>query len=167
MKCPACGGSLVEVTLGGVKVNQCVDVKSCGGWWFHRMELQNLDDVTGTTLVTALHAVEAPVRPGGARACPGCGHPAMTQRRYGRRFQVLVHNCSRCEGIWLDGGELAAIRAEFESRKAAAQAAIDKLDAGWEPQFLEVDDALHARTTVKESFMIFLLREVIGLMPRP
>jgi len=172
MKCPACGLALAEMTVGGVKVDLCRE--GCGGIWFDHLELQQVDDVeeaAGETLAAVSPAVDASVRPGGARACPRCGHPAMTQHRYGPRSNVLVDECNRCEGIWLDGGELAAIRAEFTSgadRQAATQAVLDEMAASGNERILaeEQEAARQAGPQVHEPFILYVLRTVFGMDPR-
>ena len=44
-----------------------------------------------------------------AVACPICGHTMDTHPYYGPG-NVVIDNCARCAIIWLDYGELAAIR---------------------------------------------------------
>lgn len=42
MKCPKCGGTLVETDFHHIKIDKCPD---CGGIWFDRGEIEMLEHV--------------------------------------------------------------------------------------------------------------------------
>ena len=54
----------------------------------------------------------------------------MARRHWSVRYEVEIDECPTCGGIWLDAGELAAIRALFateEERRAAARTLAESL----------------------------------------
>jgi len=58
------------------------------------------------------------------RLCPKCTDGVVTMRHFTSvERKVTIDECPECGGIWLDAGELRAIRTEFptdEAREAAA-----------------------------------------------
>ena len=102
MVCPKCRkATLKEMQVGDIKtlVDQC---RSCGGIWFDRKELEAIMDL----------AVKDLEIPSGAedtnRACPR-DFEALYAFKY-PQTEVTVDMCRRCDGLWLDGGELTEIR---------------------------------------------------------
>jgi Zn-finger nucleic acid-binding protein len=60
------------------------------------------------------------------RTCPRCTGQIMMRHYFSVRRQVAVDECPRCAGLFLDGGELRAIREEFATegeREGAAREA--------------------------------------------
>jgi Zn-finger nucleic acid-binding protein len=133
MNCPACGRPLSPMNAGGVTVDACRG--GCGGIWLDHLELQKLDDAdeaAGEALLRVERDPGVQVDPEAIRACPRCGHPAMDRHFYSPQARIVVDECSRCEGVWLDAGELADIRSEYSDgahRQAAMQEFLDKLAA--------------------------------------
>lgn len=124
MNCPACGKTLVEHQQAGLTVDVCD--QACGGIWFDDFELQKVDeaheskgeallDIGLHTSVTVDHARK--------RACPKCASSVMRRFYFSVRREVEIDECPACGGVWLDTGELAAIRKEFNTEAKRKQAA--------------------------------------------
>ena len=48
MKCPKCGGTLVETEFHHIKIDKCPD---CGGVWFDRGEIDMLEHIDRKSVV--------------------------------------------------------------------------------------------------------------------
>ena len=103
LECPKCREPLVVVEYGGVEIDWCL---SCRGIWLDGGELEAL--------------VGEPVPPkdepetglGEAeRDCPICVDKLV--KEYYGHTKVLIDRCPHGDGIWLDEGELEAIRAAY------------------------------------------------------
>jgi Zn-finger nucleic acid-binding protein len=91
--CPGCSGKMKAFMVTGIELDRCV---FCRGLWFDGSELEQvlkrpanpqLDE--GTT----------------ARQCAACSVP-MRPAVLGR---LRVETCTRCNGVFLDEGELVAL----------------------------------------------------------
>ncbi len=125
MNCPACGTALSPITLGGMTVNACQG--GCGGIWFDRFELSKVDEPSQSAGESLLHIERNPAiqvdrnqRP--RLMCPRCG-VIMMRHFFSVKKQVLVDECPQCAGTWLDAGELATIRTEFNTNYDREKAA--------------------------------------------
>ncbi len=124
MRCPACGNTLSPMTAGGITVNVCKG--GCGGIWFDRFELSKVDapnQSAGESLLSIERNPSVQVDRSKRLSCPKCG-VVMMRHFFSVKRQVLVDECPKCAGTWLDAGELATIRSEFGSdadRKKAAE----------------------------------------------
>ena len=133
MNCPACGHGLSPVTSDGITVDACVG--GCGGIWFDAFELKKVDEAheaAGEALLTIARQPGRAVDREKRHACPKC--PDVVMRRYfsSAKRQVAVDECPGCGGVWLDEGELAAIRTEFASqaeREQSHEAYVDRVMA--------------------------------------
>ncbi|MBX3468212.1 MAG: zf-TFIIB domain-containing protein [Planctomycetes bacterium] len=112
--CPKCSATLAYVRREGQLLEVCT---ACRGVWFDPGELtllievyRKLDDRGGTPSGTA---------------CPRCRAELVELPFPGT--QVLVDRCPGCQGIWLDGGELEALKAALRDVAARAD------DSGEEP----------------------------------
>ncbi len=102
MICPKCRkATLAEIQVGDVQtvVDQC---RTCGGIWFDRTELEAIMDLAVKNLSIPSGAEDT------KRTCPR-DFEKMVTFRY-PQTDVMVDMCSRCDGLWLDGGELTEIR---------------------------------------------------------
>ncbi len=117
MNCPACAQPLTKLHVEDVEVDACEG--GCGGLWFDNFELARFDEPH--ELPAAEELMTVPMDPSvevdyhAKRMCPKCSVPMM--RHYcstQRRTQVDV--CPQCGGNWLDTGELAQLRAEFQQK---------------------------------------------------
>ncbi len=113
MKCPACARKLTEIKVGAVALDVCQG--GCGGVWFDAAELEKLNRSvpTGDTPLAEISRDESIVldeTP--ARECVRCRGAKLERKLFSLGTGVIMDCCGRCGGLWLDHGELAAIRAE-------------------------------------------------------
>lgn len=182
MRCPACGSELAEMAVADLRVDVCRG--GCGGIWFDHRELAKVDDreeSAGQTLLDIERRPDVQVDHGALRVCPRCGRPhIMTRHFYSPKREVEVDECSRCEGVWLDPGELATIRAQFADaaeRQAGFRRYLDRMRQDAEEQMArefgpptegapaplpeaEAPDAAHVATLLARVFR--LLRSGLG-----
>lgn len=114
MKCLDCSKEMSHVTAGTVTVDVCRE--GCGGMWFDKAELQRLDDASEHAGETLL-AVKAPVSKsqGSQKKCPKCPDMVMARHHYNVKHRVEIDECYKCHGVWLNPGELGAIRSEYKT----------------------------------------------------
>ena len=124
MKCPACEHALSQMIVGDITVDVCKG--GCVGIWFDRFELQKVDEPhesAGEALLDIERNEKTVVDHAKRRRCPKCRDMIMMRHFYSVKMQVEVDECPGCAGFWLDVGELARVRKEFnteeEKRKAA------------------------------------------------
>lgn len=103
MKCPKCGGTLVERHVqGGVVIDVC---DGCGGCW-----LDDGEALRFTPRPKDLAALLAGPLVGGKtapRPCPRCGGE-LEMGGLGKA-EFIVQRCRKCRGLWLDPGERALL----------------------------------------------------------
>jgi Zn-finger nucleic acid-binding protein len=116
MKCPVDDAPLREVERGGFKLACC---SQCSGLW-----------ITRDTLKQAFASQHRPekldeaecqpplLKPGTARQrlCPCCNHQLAPRWLHGIEIDV----CEKCQGLWLDAGELRQIIANSRQNKLAS-----------------------------------------------
>jgi Zn-finger nucleic acid-binding protein len=111
--CPACRKPLETVRIRGVDLEACTN--GCGGIWFDAAELFRLDEPEegeGDPVLARLLArsSQSPSGPSGEkRICLKCG-AKMKNHEHREGSGIFIDECYACGGIWLDGGELKAIR---------------------------------------------------------
>lgn len=111
MQCPACSNTLTSKVVGGVEVDVCKN--GCGGIWFDQVEIEKFDEAheeAGRELLDIPRDPAAGVDPAARRHCPKCGDVVMMQHFFDVKKKVAIDECPSCAGIWLDAGELSAIR---------------------------------------------------------
>ena len=134
MECPACGRQLREMTVGDIAVDVCE--KGCGGIWFDNYELKKVDEKhesAGETLLEMARDPSVKVDHTQKRSCPKCVDQPMIQHFLSIKREVEVDECPACGGLWLDYGELGAMRDQYENeaeRKQAAGAYFDEVFGG-------------------------------------
>ena len=125
MNCPACGTAMTEIAAGDVKVQACKG--GCGGLWFDEWTLRKVDQPdqsAGESLLNIPQNASLKVDQSERRKCPR-DSVVMMRHFWSVKRDVVVDECPKCEGIFLDPGELAAIRADYKSdaeRHKAAEA---------------------------------------------
>lgn len=120
MKCPRCPRELESLCVGGVDVDVCRH--GCGGIWFDHWEIQRFDDpedVADQLLAGIEVDLSLDVDLTRRVSCPRCDDTVLMRRPYSKEIHVFIDECPSCGGIWLDYGELFAIR---EGLRAAGEA---------------------------------------------
>lgn len=113
MLCPRCDQNTLipqPASDPDAQVDRC---RQCGGLWFGKGSL---------TRVMVVAAKELKVLDGASPTelpCPGCAK-LLYRFTYPQTF-VVVDMCRRCEGIWLDNGELREIQAVRSHLQATDQ----------------------------------------------
>ncbi len=106
-KCPLDGKKLVEIILKQEKVDIC---PHCNGIFFDQGELENISRLVEIFREVNIQeqdiAISGISERGEEICCPLC-KTSMQKREIGGQ---VVDLCPRCNGIWLDGGEIAALR---------------------------------------------------------
>lgn len=126
MLCPACSHELSQKEIAGITVDVCSG--GCGGIWFDNFELKKFDEqheAAGQELLDIPRDPSCAVDLAKRRSCPRCTDTIMMQHLFSPNDRVTIDECPKCGGIWLDTGELAAIRTRFATeaeRQTAAQA---------------------------------------------
>lgn len=126
MKCPACDGDLVKIEVGDIAVDACKG--GCGGLWFDRFELDKVDEPheeAGIGLLDLERDPSIEVDHETRRVCPKCDDLTLMRHFFDVKRRVEVDECPGCAGIWLDTGELAAVRTQYASEEER-RAAVDK-----------------------------------------
>ena len=138
MKCPVCNRHLTEIEVGGITVDACVG--GCGGIWFDWFELSKVDErheKAGESLLDIARDESVVVDHEQRRNCPKDGM-IMMRHFFSVKKQVQVDECPQCGGVWLDHGELAAVREQFQSEEARKAAAEESFSATFDPGLDEV-----------------------------
>jgi len=116
---------MTEIAAGDVKVQACKG--ACGGLWFDEWTLGKVDQPdqsAGQSLLNIPQNASLKVDQSQRRKCPR-DSVVMMRHFWSVKRDVVVDECPKCEGIFLDPGELAAIRADYKSdaeRHKAAEA---------------------------------------------
>ena len=109
MKCPRCSLALAILGKGKREVLLC---GGCKGLWIDA-------EVLFASLQEEFPETAAAIPPKGnpgETTCPRCA-PAKMDVVFYERIEVDV--CGKCMGVWLDGGELAAIQTKHRAWKEA------------------------------------------------
>jgi Zn-finger nucleic acid-binding protein len=103
---------MIERTIGCVEVDACE--LGCRGLWLEFGELTLLEEASDGVGRVIDEAVSAPSRRRIEThlACPICNIP-MREHTHGANSRVLIDECYGCRGLFLDVGELTAIREEI------------------------------------------------------
>ena len=116
MNCPACGTQMTEMVVSDVKIQACKG--GCGGLWFDEWMLRKVDQPDQSAGEALLHIEQNPatkVDPEKPRNCPRDTAIVMMRHFWSVKRDVVVDECPKCEGVFLDPGELAAIRSDYKS----------------------------------------------------
>ena len=111
--CPRCETAMQHMTInergGKIEVDQC---STCNGIWFDKGELTELEKVVEPVFMEFRKIPKEYDQLTGLW-CPSCTpQQMMDKERHDRDEKVIIDKCPRCEGVWLDGGELEAIQKE-------------------------------------------------------
>ena len=145
MICPVCSNNLTEREANGFRVDVCAE--QCGGIWFDATELEKCDshrDEFPDELIRVRRNANAAIDRNKARSCPHCTATIMDRLYFKADHEFEIDRCPKCDGHWLDLGELEYLRnfsktreivekdlAEFKSKiqESAGSGKASKLDA--------------------------------------
>ena len=103
MNCPRCDGvALIGTEVRSTTVDRC---RSCGGIWFDETELETLLEENAASLRPLRSSKSDDLRNRQTAACPRDGE-VLVRVCSAKKHAVVLDTCPRCQGIWLDGGEL-------------------------------------------------------------
>ncbi len=123
MKCPRCSQALRQVSYEGVLVDTC---DGCHGEWLDKAEITRInkarDVVFSAEDQAKIEGAKQAVFKEVAQAqksliCPRC-NVAMNTFNYAYDSGVMIDQCSKCGGTWLDDQELEAIQIIMEAWEA-------------------------------------------------
>lgn len=146
MNCPACGKILSQLEHRGIVLDVCRE--GCAGIWFDNFELKKFDEPSETLSdELATLTPKQLIDPGDSkkRNCPKCSSVIMMRHLFSPQDKVAIDECPACAGIWLDAGELIAIRSRFSSEEERNQATQKFLSKNFDSQF----SALHRESEEK------------------
>ena len=124
MNCPACDNQLEPRIVEGLSVDVCKN--GCGGIWFDNFEIKKFDEPHESLGADLLNVEKNPtvvVDRSKRLKCPKCDDIVMMRHFFSVKKQVEVDECPGCAGIWLDTGELGAIRSLFNTEQERHDAA--------------------------------------------
>ncbi len=167
MKCLACSNSLTSKQAGNITVDVCTD--GCGGVWFDDREIRQVDEkkeLGGETILALVSKCTGSSNRDEVRECPRCQGEVLCRRFYDVKNEVQIDQCLKCSGIWLDVGELGAIRGQYESEQDRYQAADkylasqlaltkDQIKQGYEHRLQEWHEDNTFKGTLRELFAGF------------
>ncbi|MFC1851451.1 zf-TFIIB domain-containing protein [candidate division CSSED10-310 bacterium] len=105
--CQICQIELKEVTLHGETVDRC---PTCNGIYFDRGELESIVKIVSLFQSTTLSEIDIDTISSAEKSrllkCPADGSDMMKKEIACYTIDV----CENCGGIWLDGGEISALK---------------------------------------------------------
>jgi len=113
MNCPRCNIELTNKTILDFKYFLNIDYcSSCGGIWLDNGELTRLEKTIEPTFYeirkTPNNQDQLEIL-----KCPLCANSKILQKvQHPRDKHVILDYCPVCKGMWLDTGEIEAIRKE-------------------------------------------------------
>lgn len=110
--CPACNTAMHIVVINDIEIEACLN--GCGGIWFDAAEIfrftaSGIEDSSDPNLQKLLDFEQSgDTEEREKLTCMKCGIK-MRRHEYREASGIYVDECYGCGGLWLDGGELAAI----------------------------------------------------------
>ena len=96
--CPRCQLDLTILKVRDIELDAC---PNCMGIWFDSTELDKV--IGGAKSFEEIAYLSQPL--GGNIFCPNCGD----KMHYSTVKDVTIDFCKKCEGVWLDTGELSEL----------------------------------------------------------
>jgi len=113
MNCLRCNIELTNKTILDFKYFLNIDYcNSCGGIWLDPGELNRLEKTIEPTFYE-IRNIPSKQKQKEVLLCPACNDAQKLKKaRHFRDTHVIIDYCQVCKGIWLDTGEIEAIRKE-------------------------------------------------------
>jgi hypothetical protein len=113
MNCPRCNLELTNKIILDFKYFLNIDYCcSCGGIWLENSELTRLEKTVEPTFfeIRKIPEMQEQMQ---TLNCPSCEVSQVLQKAHHLRDNhVIIDLCPVCKGVWLDTGEIEAIRKE-------------------------------------------------------
>ena len=119
IKCPACGKEMNKIYIHSANCNIDICVDGCGGIFFDNRELKKFDEQhENIDEVLAQYKNKEYIKQDESidRTCPVCGS-VMVKHKFSAKNNVEIDECYYCGAIFLDYGELEALRKEYETEE--------------------------------------------------
>jgi Zn-finger nucleic acid-binding protein len=111
MKCPRCGHALQQDNIREEAVTyNCMSCTGCKGFWLNPQQLTEIEMAQDYSLIEVrkIPDAQAQMKP---MTCPECpGDVVMEKFASFRDEKVVTDVCPTCKHVWLDAGEMQAIR---------------------------------------------------------
>lgn len=127
MKCPACDSELTQKKTAAVTVDVCT--AACGGMWLDANELDQVDEQSERVPFDMLRPVSnqrVVIDQSKKRQCPKCPGQHLTRVMDAMSSGIDLDTCPRCQGVFLDLGELEKLR-EFTGDRAERTATLERV----------------------------------------
>jgi len=113
MNCPRCKEVTTKEQVKDLKVAfETENCPGCGGVWFDGGELSQIDKVI-EPVYFEIRKIPCKTTQMEILLCPSCNNGQVLDKQlHPRDKYVVIDHCPSCKGIWLDKGELEAIRKE-------------------------------------------------------
>ena len=113
MNCLRCNIELTNKTILDFKYFLNIDYcNTCGGIWLDNEELTRLEKTIEPTFYE-IRNIPSKRKQNEVLICPACNDAQKLKKaRHFRDKHVIIDYCTVCKGIWLDTGEIEAIRKE-------------------------------------------------------
>jgi len=113
MNCPRCNTVTTTEQVKDLEVAFETDnCPACGGMWFDGGDLSQIDKVIEPVYYENRKIPSKHIQLE-TLMCPSCNNGQVLEKRpHVRDKYVIIDCCPSCNGIWLDKGELEAIRKE-------------------------------------------------------
>ena len=111
MDCPRCYDQLKDHILEGKLYHKC---HSCGGLWFDKGELAQIMEAKNWFKIDSKLEKTSTRIDKSNLACPR-DKKSLHTLEYEHETDIKVNVCSKCEGLWLDAGDVQAIHKASET----------------------------------------------------
>lgn len=165
MQCPKCRQPLQGVDYQGVHIETC---PACGGDWLDSGELKNIvlaremrfDEKECLAMAQAAKITGVKLTDLNRHlTCPNCG-ASTNPVNYGDDTGVIIDKCPRCNGIWLDRGELEKIQELVEGWRDELPADL----AQYGPKLRQIAADVNRDEQVHVSHVAFINTLINGIM---
>lgn len=147
--CPACGKEMQKIFVE--RTNCYIDIctEGCGGIFFDNREYKKFDE-NHESIDEIKKALEGktfkPVDNTIKRVCPVCGM-RMMKNSTSIKGQIIIDECYKCGGKFLDCNELDKIRDEYKTEAERSQDIVNYLKSNMGSEF----EAMHAHQQMQQS----------------